>query len=61
MSDDDRRPATNVRLVNPTHARLKAHTREGETLSGTVDRALDALERESELPDAVTEVLRGDE
>ena len=59
--EDHRRDHTNVRLVAPTHSRLKDHNREGETLSGTVGRALDALEREADLPDAVAEVLRGDE
>jgi hypothetical protein len=52
---------TNVRIHNPTHQRLKDHNRESETLAGTIDRALDALEREGDLPDAVAEVLREDE
>jgi hypothetical protein len=59
MSDSQRRRTVkSVKLVPETHARLKRHCREGETLSGCVDRALDALEREDELPDAVTETLR---
>jgi len=43
-----------VRLTESTHARLKTHLRDGETLSG-------ALEREAELPTAVTEALRNAE
>lgn len=66
MADDDEtyrsaKTHTMVRLRNPTHGRLSEHSREGETLSGTVGRALDALERDQELPEAVSEVLRGDE
>ena len=59
MADKEeyRRDATNVRLVDPVHGRLKEHNREGETLSGTVGRALDALEREGDLPDAVTAAM----
>lgn len=49
---------TNVRLNDATHARLSEHCRDGETLSGCVDRALDALEREGRLPDAVAQVIR---
>jgi len=51
---------TSTRLNNPTHARLKEHNRESETLSATIDRALDALEREDRLPDAVSEVMHGE-
>lgn len=51
---------TMVRLRNPTHSRLSNHSREGETLSGTVGRALDALEREQALPEAVTEAMADD-
>lgn len=64
MTESDttqRRAATNVRLVDPTHQRLKAHNREGETLSGTVGRALDALEREQALPEEISRALRDDE
>ena len=50
-----------VRLTESTHSRLKAHLRDGETLSGGIDRALDALEREAELPAVVTEALRDKE
>lgn len=57
MADDNRRPHTTTRIVDPTHDRLKAHNREGETLSGTIGRALDALEREQALPDVVSEAL----
>ena len=57
MSNDNRRDVTNVRLTDPTHERLKAHCREGETLSGAVGRALDALEREQSLPEGVRDDL----
>jgi hypothetical protein len=56
----NRPDVVNVRLDEATHERLSDHCRERESLSATVDRALDALERERELPDAVGEVLRGD-
>lgn len=46
---DKRREATMTRIVQPTHDRLKAHTREGETLSGCLARALDALEMHEQL------------
>lgn len=59
--EEYRREATNVRLVDPVHARLKEHNREGETLSGTVGRALDALDREADLPDAVTAAMGEDD
>jgi hypothetical protein len=61
MGDEHRRESTTVRLVDPTHDRLKDHNREGETLSGTVGRALDALEREAELPEAVTDAMGADD
>lgn len=64
MADQEYRSAethTSVRIHNPTHERIKAHNRESETLAGTIDRALDALEREAALPDAVAEVLREEE
>jgi transposase len=48
----------NVQLDGATHARVTEHTRPGDTLSATIDRALDALEREAALPDAVTAALR---
>jgi len=54
----NREQKVNMRLAESTHARLQNHQRHGETLSGAVDRALDALEREAALPDAVSEVLR---
>jgi hypothetical protein len=57
MSDDDRNTTKNLRVTEAVHGRLKAHTREGETLSGTINRALDALDREAELPRVVTEAL----
>jgi hypothetical protein len=57
----DKDTHTNVRVHNPTHERLSQHNRESETLAGTIDRALDALEREQELPDAIREALHDDE
>jgi len=48
-----------IKLTERTKARLDAHNRDSETLGGTIDRALDALEREGELPDAVRARLRG--
>jgi len=56
--DTGRATTKPVKLTPEIHARLKAHAREGETLSGAVGRALDALEREAALPDAVTAALR---
>jgi hypothetical protein len=53
-----RNTTKNLKLVPAAHSRLKDHLRDGETMSGVIGRALDALEREDELPDAVTEVLR---
>jgi len=52
---------TSTRLRDETHSRVKAHCRDGETLSGCIGRALDALEREEQLPDAVREVMGADE
>jgi hypothetical protein len=59
MTDDQNHAddMTTVRLRGQTHERLKAHCRDGETLTGVVARALDALEREQELPDAVADAL----
>jgi len=39
-------------------SRIQSHQREGETLSAAIERMADALDREEELPDAVTEALR---
>lgn len=61
MAEDKRKPHTNTRINQPTHERIKDHNRDSETLSATIDRAMDALEREDKLPEAVTEVLRSDE
>lgn len=47
-----------VKITERCHSRLSEHKRSGETLSGAIERGLDALEREGELPAAVTEVLR---
>jgi len=55
---DQRRPCVTTRLTASTHERLTGATREGETLSGTANRALDALAREQALPAPVRETLR---
>jgi len=57
ITDSGRGTSMNVKLTGDAHTRLKAHCREGETLSGCVERALDALDRETALPDAITDEL----
>ena len=60
MTDQSYRDAdthTNFRVPNETHARIKDPNRASETLAATIDRALDALEREQALPDAVVTAL----
>ena len=60
MTDQSYRDAdthTNFRVPNETHGRIKDHNRDSETLAATIDRALDALEREQALPDAVEAAL----
>jgi len=57
----DRPGHVQFRLHKPAHNRLTFHNRDSETLAGTIERALDALEREQELPDAVREALHTDE
>jgi len=42
MSNQQRRANTATRINDPTHARIKEHNRDSETLSATIDRALDA-------------------
>lgn len=42
-----RQTTKSVKLTPETHGRLKEHCREGETLSGCVDRALDALDEDT--------------
>jgi len=51
----------NIRVSGTTHRRIKSNCRDDECLGGTIARALDALERESELPTVVTEALRNAE
>jgi hypothetical protein len=53
MGNQQRRANTATRINDPTHARIKEHNRDSETLSATIDRALDALEREDALPACV--------
>lgn len=57
---ESRNTTKSVKLTESTHTRLSEHCREGETLSGAIDRALDALEREEALPEAVTEALEAE-
>jgi len=52
-----RTATNNVRLTDRCHDRVSEQCRDGERLSDTIERALDALEREDQLPDAVTEAL----
>lgn len=52
-----REDKVSMRIAESTHGRLKGHVREGETLSGAIDRALDAAELIDELPVAVREAL----
>lgn len=64
MSNGETRDAsthTNFRIPNATHERVKAHQRDSETLGATIDRALDALEREAEYPEAVREAVKDGE
>jgi hypothetical protein len=63
-TDGDPRDAsthTQFRIRNETHSRITTHQREAETLGATVERALDALEREQDLPAAVRQALRADD
>ncbi|AGC34595.1 hypothetical protein HSTV1_51 [Haloarcula sinaiiensis tailed virus 1] len=53
MGNQQRRANTATRINDPTHSRIKEHNRDSETLSATIDRALDALEREDALPECV--------
>jgi hypothetical protein len=58
MSSDENRKATkSVRLTERAKERVDEQSREGETLSATVERAFDALERERAMPDAVRDAL----
>ena len=58
MTEQQNRNATEMIRVTPeVHQRIKGNCRDGETQSGAIHRAFDALERESELPDAVTEAM----
>lgn len=61
---DDRKDAcgptkkVGFQLPGETHARLLGAKRADETLASVIERGLDALERESRLPDAVTEAMQ---
>ena len=48
------------RLTPSALGRVHDHQREGETLSATIERMADALDREEALPEAVTETLRAE-
>lgn len=54
----DRSTSKAVKITERCHSRVKEHARDGERLTDVIERALDALDREEDLPDAVTEVLR---
>ena len=56
MTDTDR--WTNVRLDSDVHARLVDVSPDGETLSRTVDRGLDALEQRDMGPEDVREAVK---
>lgn len=49
-----------MRIAESAHGRLKGHVRDGETMSGAIHRALDALELIDDLPDAVARELEGE-
>ena len=46
------------RLTPSALSRIHDHQREGETLSATIERMADALDREDALPAAVRETVR---
>jgi hypothetical protein len=50
---------TTVEFSKATHDRLTAAQRESESVAATIDRALDALEREQAMPAAVRDRLHG--
>jgi hypothetical protein len=51
---------TTVRVAATTHAHIKRHYRDSETIASVIDRGIDALEREAQLPDRVTDALATD-
>jgi hypothetical protein len=55
---DGRRTTKSLKLTPKTKQRLDAHNRDEELLGGTIERALDALEREEAMPEAVRVALR---
>jgi len=57
---DGRTTSKSRRLTPSALGRIHDHQREGETLSATIERMADALEREQALPDAVTTTLQED-
>jgi len=53
------RNTTESRRLTPSAlGRIQDHQREGESLSATIERMADALDREQAVPDAVRETLR---
>lgn len=58
MTDTDgRRTTKSVKLTPKTKQRLDAHNRDEEMIGGTIERALDALEREAAMPEAVRDAM----
>ena len=55
---NQRQTSKSRRMTPSALSRIQSHQREGETLSAAIERMADALDREEELPDAVTEALR---
>jgi Arc/MetJ-type ribon-helix-helix transcriptional regulator len=55
---DGRIVSKTIKITEPCHARINDLRREGERQSDVIQRALDALEREANLPAAVTVALK---
>ena len=55
---DSRNTSESRRLTPSALGRVHDHQREGETLSATIERMADALDREAALPESVRETLR---
>mgnify|MGYP006282935703 FL=1 len=64
MSSDDAEHRTTektIRITVPCHDRINDLRRGGERQSDLIMRAMDALEREQQLPAAVTRVLQAED
>ena len=58
MSESEgRTTSVSRRMTESAYERIEAHRRDGETLSGCIERAFDALERHEELPAAIRNEL----